>query len=117
MTLTKLLPAVAGLVLAGAAQVASATTVVLPGVPLPAGVPALPDLTIAGGGSLAVPGVPTLPLPLPVTLPIPTSGGSLAVAGGVGGAYVVKPTVITADGIDLPPLPVGSLPALPGLPR
>ena len=116
MTFTKLLPIAAGLALASAAQVASATVVVLPGIPLPAGAPALPDLTLAGGGALGVPGVPSLPIPLPITLPIPTSGGSLAVAGGVGGsAYVVKPTVIDAEGISLPALPVGSLPALPGL--
>ena len=115
MTLTKLLPLAAGLVLAGAAQVASATTVVLPGVALPAGAPALPDLTLAGGGALGVPGLPSLPLPLP-SLPIPTSGGSLAIAGGLGGpSYVVKPTVIDAEGISLPALPVGALPALPGL--
>jgi hypothetical protein len=117
MKFTKLLPAAAGLILAGAAQVASASVVVLPGVALPAGVPALPSLTLGGGGALALPGVPSLPLPLPVALPIPTSGGSLAIVGGVGGAYVIQPTVITATGVDLPALPVGALPALPGLPK
>ena len=108
MKYTKILPAAAGLILASAAQLASATAIVLPGVPLPAGVPALPDLTVSGGGSLAL---PSLPLPLPIPLPIPSSGGSVAVSGGVGGpAYVVKPTTIDVEGADLP-----GLPPLPGL--
>lgn len=115
MKFTKLLPIAAGLALAGAAQVASATALVLPGIPAPAGLPALPDLTLGGGGAIGIPALPSLPLPLPITLPIPTSGGSLAIAGGIGGGYVVKPTVVDAEGISLPALPVGALPALPGL--
>ena len=115
MKYTKLLPVAAGLLLAGATQIASATVVVLPGIALPAGAPALPDLTLAGGGGLAVPGLPALPVSLPIALPIPTSGGSLTVAGGLGGpSYVVKPTTIDAEGIALPALP--ALPGLPSLP-
>jgi len=118
MKLVKLLPVAAGLTLACAASIASASTIVLPGIARPAQLPALPDLTLGGGGALALPGVPSLPVPLPITLPIPTSGGSIAAAGGVGGAtYVVKPTAIAVEGVDLPALPVGSLPALPGLPH
>jgi hypothetical protein len=120
MRFVKLLPVAAGLALAGVANIASAapTVIALPGVALPAGVPALPDLTLGGGGALKIPGVPALPVPLPLpALPIPTSGGSLAIAGGVGGpAYVVKPTVVVVDGVALPALPAGGLPALPGLP-
>lgn len=126
MKYTRLLPVAAGMLLAS--QFASASTTVLPGVALPAGAPALPDLTLGVGGALAIPGVPSLPgvpglpaipgLPGVPALPIPTSGGSLAVTGGIGGpAYVVKPTTITAEGVDLPALPAGGLAKLPGLPQ
>ena len=111
MKFTKLLPIAAGLLLAGSTQVASATTIVLPGLARPAALPALPDLKLAGGGSLTAPA-----LPLPVSLPLPATGGALFVTGGVGGAtHVVKPTTITVDGISLPALPIPALPGLPGM--
>ena len=116
----KLLPIAAGFALAAVVQIASAapTVITLPGVALPAGAPALPDLTLVGGGALVAPALPMLPaLPVPA-LPVPSlpaSGGSLFITGGVGGAtYLIKPTTITADGLSLPGLP--GLPGLPALP-
>src|SRR5882724_10775799 len=79
---------------------ATPTTVTVPGVPLPSGAPALPDLAVSGGGSLNIP-PPPAPLPSP-----PVSGGSASLSGGVGGpGFVIQPTTITVDGGSLPGLP------------